>query len=214
MKEHPILFSASMVRAILDGSKTQTRRIVKNQPSISGENTLWHIDKCPYGRAGYRLWVRETFRPIYPQDPTYNNGDPIEYDYRATYKHGDRSGDFLGIPKIWRPSIHMPRKASRITLEITRVRVERLQDISEADAIAEGIESLTYGGLTTYRNYSLTDELAEVSPMLESPIQSYKSLWEFINGAGSWDANPWVLVVEFKQIKPPALAESARDAMN
>lgn len=226
MKQRPILFQGAMVRALLDGSKTQTRRVVKPQPpeyvkdlcsyhhprpghwlfGWSKENAElldWCI-KSPYGGPGDLLWCRETFCPIYPQDPTYNGGRPIEYDYAATYTHGDRLGDSLGIKKVWKPSIHMPRAASRITLQITCVRVERLQDISEADAKAEGIESLTYGGETTWRDYTLTDEWAEVSPMLHNPIDSYESLWESINGPGSWDANPWVWVVGFKRVEGAA----------
>jgi len=105
------------------------------------------------------------------------------------------------VPR-WTPSIHMPRWASRITLEITSVRVERLQDISEADAIAEGIERLDYQGQTSWRDYSLNDEWAAISPMLDSPIASYKTLWESLNGKGSWDLNPWVWVIEFKKVTP------------
>ena len=108
-----------------------------------------------------------------------------------------------GLAKYnWRPSIFMPRTASRITLGVTGVRVERLQDISEADAMAEGIFKLEYAGQTSFKNYSLTDEEAECSPMLESPIESYKTLWESINGPGSWDLNPWVWVISFKVVKP------------
>jgi hypothetical protein len=145
MKERPILFSAPMVRALLEGRKTQTRRIVKPKPSHvdAGGRTGAVIGKfaghveclCPYGMPGELLWVRETFAKIPGQ-----TRDWIETDYRATYTHGDRLGDSLGIKKKWTPSIHMPRAASRITLRITDVRVERLQSISEDDAIAEGID--------------------------------------------------------------------------
>ena len=94
----------------------------------------------------------------------------------------------------------MRRENSRITLEITGVRVERLLDISESDVKSEGALSLEYAGLTTYQDYSLNDDEAEVSSMLESPTASFKSLWESINGPGSWDLNPWVWVVEFKRV--------------
>ena len=211
MKERPILFSAPMVRAILAGTKTQTRRVVKQQITPLADGSNWHqfdhrgsnycmnlrngtvsqwsplLQFCPYGQPGDRLWVRETFCPIYPQDPHYNGGRPIEYDYAATYKHGHRLGDLIGEKKKWSPSIHMPRSASRITLEITRVRVERLQNISGADAIAEGL-SQTEGG-------------AWLPGLCDYPEWAYRELWKQINGAGSWDANPWVWVVEFKRMK-------------
>jgi len=211
MKERPILFSAPMVKAILSGSKSQTRRVVKPQPTEGGlewvtacggdfaawQDPLLLLDehsedggpcqrKCPYGQPGSRLWVRETFCPIYPQDPHYNGGRPIEYDYQATYKHGDRLGDLIGAKKKWKPSIHMPRAASRITLEVTGVRVERLQDISETDALEEGI---SYNDLP---NNGLDPRRARTW---------YHRLWESINGPGSWDANPFVWVVEFKRVE-------------
>lgn len=201
MKERPILFSAPMVRAILAGTKTQTRRAVKLQPEAEhGGEPYWFVGgyrawtyrnttdllrkggnvmPCPYGQTGDRLWVRESFCPIYSQDPHYNGGRPIEYDYQATYKHGDRLGDLIGVKKKWKPSIHMPRAASRITLEVTAVRVERLQDISEADALAEGV---------------YTDPACPA-------YDAYAQLWDEINGSDSWEANPWVWVVEFKRLE-------------
>ena len=205
MKERPILFSAPMVRAILDGSKTQTRRVVKPQPIYDGRFAgNWKIvgkngheaatcsplvgELCPHGRQDDQLWVRESFCPIYPQDPAYNGGSPIEYDYAATYQHGNRLGDCIGIKKRWKPSIHMPRAASRITLEVTGVRVERLQDISGADALAEGI--------TLHPNHR-----NKPRDNICGPVQTYRDLWEKINGPGSWDANPWVWVVEFKRVE-------------
>ena len=193
MKERPILFSAPMVRALLAGTKTQMRRVVKPQPTDGGlewvtacggdfaawQDPLLLLDehsedggpcqrKCPYGRIGEKLWVRESFARIDGQTRPW-----IETDYRATYKHGDRLGDTLGITKRWTPSIYMPRHASRITLEVTDVRVERLGDVSESDARAEGVQS----------------------------VAEFKELWASINGPGSWDANPWVWVVEFKRVK-------------
>ena len=188
MKEHPILFSAPMVRAILDGSKTQTRRVWKMPrgcmwyEAMGGEREGWFIDpgqpwwphvgecRCPYGVPGDRLWVREAWRrDIFDHEKTL---------YRAT--HGDRT-----VFDKWKPSIHMPRVRSRITLEVTGVRVERLQDISKADARAEGVRSNA-------------DTLAETG--YADARFAYRSLWETINGAGSWDANPWVWVVEFRKL--------------
>ncbi len=202
MKERPILFKGEMVRAVLNGSKTQTRRTVKPQPETTHEgDPYWHIGGyrvwayrsacddilrkggdpllCPYGRDGDHLYVRETFAKIMGQSGVW-----IETDYHATYKHGDRLGDSLGVKKKWTPSIHMPRWASRITLEITDVRVERLQEISRGDAMAEGCP---------FPNMAKGDD----------PRQWYADLWKKINGADSWDANPWVWVIEFRKLKKP-----------
>lgn len=216
MRERPILFSAPMVRAILAGTKTQTRRVVKLphmnplgewQPTRFGgpdggrlrdgstipeQGGIWHTRTgdhlgCPYGQPGDRLWVRETFARVDGQTQPW-----IETDYRATYKHGDRLGDTLGVKKRWTPAIHMPRHASRITLEVTGVRVERLQDISAADAQAEGIAySERLGG------YCI--DMAEHFNS-HDPRQSFWSLWESINGSGSVEANPWVWVIEFRRL--------------
>jgi hypothetical protein len=218
MKARPILFSAPMVRAILAGTKTQTRRVLSgffppNAPeydSESGRLEWLNGDEvvvgmsCPYGQPGDRLWVREAFRPIYPQDPGYNGGQPIAYDYRATYTQGDRLGDALGIKRRWKPSIHMPREASRITLEITGVRVERLQGISNFDAIEEGVDRI--GGPTSctpWKNYGL-EAGAPHAMNCASPVTSYATLWTSINGRESWDANPFVWVVEFKRVEVTA----------
>lgn len=201
MKERPILFSAPMVIAILSGSKSQTRRVVKMKPHHqieerdNGTPWPWMYDgerdadswmACPYGQPGDRLWVRETFVRIDGQTRPW-----IETDYKATYTHGDRLGDSLGIRKKWSPSIHMPRHASRITLEITSVRVERLQDISEADAQAEG---------WTRRPEVSTDPQVHK----EAARDWFMDLWESINGHGSWDANPWVWAVEFRSLEVAA----------
>lgn len=198
-KERPILFSAPMVRAILDGGKTQTRRVIRNQPIASnGRNKFdftnysddeganqywtnkgfWHA-KSQYGKPADKLWVKETFKE-------YN-------DWLYVYKADGEDTLYSNI--AWKPSIFMPRKASRILLEITNIRVERLQDISEADAIAEGIELET--GTAHWKNY---DASRGGWRYWECPIQSYRTLWESINGNGSWDLNPWVWVIEFKRI--------------
>lgn len=184
MKERPILFSAPMVRAILAGCKSQTRRIVKPQPFaherpviedgevLVGDGKTWRL---PYGKPGDRLWVRETFC-------AKSFFTPTEYRYRADgvepFVMGPPVGD---IPMAWKPSIFMPRAASRITLEVTGVRVERVNDISEADAVAEGIPAFP------------------TSPS-KIPRMHYATLWNSINGAGSWDLNPWVWRIEFKRL--------------
>ncbi|MEQ9769423.1 hypothetical protein ABRQ03_00980 [Pectobacterium jejuense] len=213
MKERGIIFNAEMVRAILDGRKTQTRRIIKNQPFdrswsrhdhqieiISGraENGdevdglyaytkstggTWSA-KCPFGQPGDRLWVRETFNGFWLDDDVIQEiKDAISKaselcDYRADYP--DSSQPVGG----WTPSIHMPRWASRILLEITDIRVEKLKHIPRDGFIAEGYpaERATDGG--------------EYDPFLW-----YRDLWESIYGAGSWQANSWIWVIEFKQIK-------------
>jgi len=213
MKERPIPFSAPMVPPVLDGSKTQTRRVVKPQfnddaepaemgltndqgHQISGHSGLWWDDcagnsdaaiRSPYGQTGDRLWVRETWRGI------VNIAPPGHYEYAVAHYIPDReycrrveyAASQAPDGEPWRPSIHMPRWASRILLEITGVRVERLQDISEADAIAEGVKPLQDAGAVF------------------APAKSaYCDLWEAINGSGSWFTNPWVWVIEFKVIKP------------
>jgi len=153
----------------------------------------WHdigserlMASCPYGVPSDRLWVRETFAKIIGQSAGW-----IETDYRATYTHGDRLGDSLGFRKKWTPAIHMPRDASRIDLEVTGVRVERLQDISEADARAEGAPAA-----------DLASGHEVLFPRDGLHRWGFRLLWEQINGGGSWAANPWVWVVEFRRIKP------------
>lgn len=204
MRERPILFSAPMVRAILAGTKTQTRRIYKNRKhpdfgcDIAGcelSREKQHvIDRaCPYGQPGDRLWVRETFNLM----AVRVNGEEFNPEnYRATRTLPD---PVLG----WRPSIHMPRWASRILLEITAVRVERLNDISEADAMAEGINCYQFrpdDGFPLCDGY--THESDDGKCVLhESAVAAYIRLWEQINGPGSWAANPWVWVVEFKRTR-------------
>lgn len=200
MKERPILFSGPMVRAILSGVKTQTRRVIKPQPvrfnnphwpcthgwrevpHLGGWEITWHQDHmtateaigeyCPYGVRGDQLWVRETWAALHPgTDDVMREVDPqpsiCSLAYKATGEH-DINGS-------WRPSIFMPRWASRITLEVTSVRVERLQDISHEDGKAEGFDSL----------------------------DGFALLWDRINekrGYG-WHANPWVWAVEFRAVK-------------
>lgn len=224
--ERPVLFSAPMVLALLAGTKRQTRRLLKptkldDDGHCSFCGLLPEIDErhvcppgfwpssCPYGKPGDHLWVKETFAPCaasirkghfhYRADGAVglrqqtNGGDSWWARSGHTLGLADKAlhGVWLAPPKKWKPSIFMPRSASRITLEVTAVRVERLNAITEADAIAEGIQRC---GLPNDRH-----PLWKVGhEMHEAAVPAYASLWESINGAASWDANPWVWVVEFK----------------
>lgn len=201
MKSRPILFSAPMVRALLSGAKTQTRRTVKLphsnplgewQPSTMGaglrtksgepfpdQACIWHTRTgdnllCPHGIVGDQLWVRETWANI------ALSGYPPVYFYRAD---GDAlpPRDARAMHSTWRPSIFMPREACRIELEITEVRAERLHSISNEDAEAEGVKcNLSSLGF----------------------VDHYRELWKAINGADSWDPNPWIWALTFKRVKP------------
>lgn len=239
MKERPILFNGEMVRAILDGRKTQTRRMVKPQPFEDGyfEGTpsfdqfakqcctadpriaefsaeavgggAWREEAvlCPYGTWGDSLWVRETWKPdVDDMTSTIRyRADGANISIQNTKSAADA---WLGVrrdeeqypyfeePK-WRPSIFMPRWASRITLEITDIRVERLNSISEQDAIAEGLRIFNEDNANLYYS-SIAHELEWPNDWQLDPVDAYRALWEIINGKGSWDANPWVWVVEFK----------------
>ena len=188
MKERPILFSGGMVRAILDGSKTQTRRIAKEfneMPNLDGILRRFpNQEGCPYGTPGDRLWVRETFAQGV-------EGCPGGISYRAD--HFDPKGDGPAHPMKWRPSIFMPRIASRILLEITDVRVQRLQEISEEDARAEGVTD--FAG-------RWWDGSPVVCGKWNAPSEAFAALWESINGTGSWEANPWVWVITFRRLEP------------
>jgi len=230
MKERPILFSAPMVRAILNGTKNQTRRLVKNtglyaiDASIHGDDVakrelLNLATRCPYGSNGDRMWVRET-HAIVPRT-AYAGSDGVQQVTRtdddhdaAIFKEGwTRSKSGFS----WRPSIHMPRWACRINLEITSVRVERLQEISEPDAEAEGCERMDFepeahdwkicpkcGGMRLHNAIgSGGGVIFDVDcTECDSYVKRYRHLWESINGPGSWDLNPWVWVVEFNLITP------------
>ena len=239
IKERPIIFSSPMVRAILDGRKSQTRRIVKKQISDIhkfqgwiigstdkkrdgcaswgiGEGALIYdlvVARCPYGKPGDRLWVRETWQgPLfYDEIPEDWNSDKYKTPEYCYYKASGDSCDFTdsddNFVERWSPSIHMPRWASRILLEVTNVRVERLHDISEEDAIAEGLKAITKDGKTI--KYGIPDRDGypgnddtgwDWCDWNVSPVSAYKMLWESINGQGSWVLNPWVWVVEFRRI--------------
>lgn len=228
VKERPILFSGEMVQAILDGRKTQTRRVVKfPEPHIGHDHDYptdviangWPYStfydwgglvsetpiRCPYGKPGDRLWVRETWRPVgvkcgcyeqpcdcclfdvvYAADGKVKRFDEWSIDSDWQYPKAAERGNVTGR--------HMPRWASRITLEITAIRCERLQDITEDDAKAEGVMFHDGRGIghSGYRH--------DYRDVFETAKRSFWSLWRRINGQESWDANPFVWVVEFKRV--------------
>jgi len=238
MKERPILFSAPMVRALLSGKKTQTRRVVRclcNNTHMGkllgewdlsvppwrwdGKKSLWRLMsrqppspgdwvesfqtavddhataavRCPYGKPGDRLWVRETFiagKAVGGYAPGVDPDlDPDGRTIDVIYRADAGPNELTAGP--WTPSIYMPRWASRITLEVTDVRVERLQELTPADAIAEGV---------------FQDGQYATEPGLPYPVATFAALWRNLNGVGSWAANPWVWVVTFR---PVLNAESA-----
>ncbi len=217
MKERPILFSTEMVKAILDDRKTQTRRVIKPQPekgrsyfgwimpernhiAFGYENRIFSWHKFPYGQPGDVLWVRETFRKS--DFPDYEG----KYEFKANCNNPDANYN----NGIWKPSIHMPKAAARIWLEITDVKVERVQDISYNDAIAEGIESWPspiHKGRTSYQDYLDPGKPGIDCPCV-TPYFSYFSLWSKINGTESWDANPWVWVITFKVLSKTGRPQS------
>lgn len=214
MKERGMIFNSEMVRAILEGRKTQTRRIMKVQPgtpefglrriiesSKANENGMYfwsQDDACgikarskpflfPYGEVGDRIWVRETFR-VHSRAT-----DVATLVYRASVRNSWTEQTHRvpvavcnkpATPEKWTPSIHMPRWASRITLEITDVRVERLRDLSEEDAKSEGIIP-SAGGVLPGWEYRI----------------NFRDLWMDIYGTDNWEANPWVWVIEFKRVE-------------
>ncbi|QXI24651.1 hypothetical protein HU724_010360 [Pseudomonas iranensis] len=230
IKERPILFSAPMVRAILDGRKTVTRRPVKPQPEVRmvdmigpmltfknkrGGHWLYPnakqqiIEDCPFGKPGERLWVRET------TEADQDRGDTVALSRYAADRApvlyaGSEDPEYNGSVAHWdyprrsRPSIHMPRWASRILLEITDVRVERLQDgegetAFESRYVAEGINRIHQGD----GEYAFHPFKSEPGPgSWTDPFDAWRELWVSVNGADSWNANPWVWVVEFKRVTP------------
>jgi hypothetical protein len=191
MHEHPILFSGPMVLAILQGRKSQTRRVANPQPAVSSDGYACGPIRCPYGAPGDLLWVRETWctRKCFNCDVGYDDerctcsNPPL---YRATEPDAVRADD-----EPWRPSIFMPRWASRITLRVTGVRVERVQGISNVDAIAEGAMEWAAEQETPVRDLTCSDARLV-----------FLQLWDSINakrGFG-WEANPWVWVVAFERV--------------
>jgi hypothetical protein len=209
MKETPIIMQAESVRAILAGTKTQTRRVINVRSQLIEERddgTLWpwrenfdtgqdHWYPCPYGRPGDLLYVKEAWQAWKEFDALPPSEIPRHALERVNYLEDGNKWDAR-----YRHARFMPRWASRIDLELLSVRVERLQDISEEDAIAEGIFSTCIGDRRYWQDYRLSDDEAECSPMLTSPIESYRSLWEKINGPGSWHENPFVWRLEFRRV--------------
>lgn len=201
MKERPIIFSAPNVRAILAGRKTMTRRVCKGQRELSNEHDF-QLDRCPYGQPGDRLWVRETFLHE-PADYCWEASVSIPSRPAMTIYRADADptgSDTAG----WKSPIHMPRSLSRITLEIESVRVDRLQDISEADAMAEGVERIFPAGhpADTGPNHYTAEGPERVSLNQPTAVGAFRALWALINGEGSWTANPWVWVLAFKRVTP------------
>ena len=234
VKERPILFSTPMVQALIDGRKTQTRRVIKPQPQTipqvpmplndfckemerltkegngmihtSGAGKGLAFPLCPYGQPGDLLWVREKhyprfvkggiegFKRHYPElHPWIYFASEPDYDTRG---HG------------WKPSIHMPKSAARIWLQVTGVRVERLQDIHEDDARAEGIEYQNRINGGAWKCYKDTAGISKDLLFCIDPSSSFRSLWSSINGPGSWELNPWVWVVEFEVLSTTGRKDS------
>lgn len=233
MRERGMIFNAEMVRAILDGRKTQTRRIVKGvdgavkfcpECDINGEdifvvlgekdhtgmNPVLGATSCPFGAVGDRIWVREAYRFPASLDDASPAGvgemavatgyrkpwAPTFYEFTGTFSDGWKG--FETPPKVsgagkLRPSIHMPRWASRITLEITDVRVERLNSIHDVDAMREGIQNLT---TCSHADFGIPGVVNA-----QHPVRAFQLLWESIYGADNWKANPWVWVIEFKRVE-------------
>lgn len=214
MKERPILMHARSINGIQEKRKSQTRRIIKNGPHPEGrenENEIswrysdghsgmgwywWETEypddgawllKCPYGEVGDRLWVRETWC-----DHDHNLGGNLLY--RA---NGEFLEDWTQRGLKWKPSIFMPRWASRLTLEITGIRIERVQDISMADCLAEGIVQIPHGILRV-QVFGLPDWPKERYKI--STREVFAELWDDTNGAGAWERNDWVWVVDFREL--------------
>lgn len=231
-KEHPILFSAPMVQAILEGRKTMTRRIIKQ---AKGWDENWQVRraletpasytmrkgtqyslpyfKCPYGTIGHVIWVRETWTNYLGLVGGESQGQPIGYAYRADNKVLKEPNGYPYTPK-WKPSIFMPRAASRILLKITGIKVERVQDISEEDIISEGIRYPVNNGHPLFKlgeensalhfmpdGFSLNHK--ESIPITEKDLMfaHWAELWCEINGRESWNKNPWVWVIQFEKSK-------------
>lgn len=211
MKERPIIFSGPMIQAILDGRKTQTRRPVKPQPqcfhSLLGETSkgfVFHGNDhpnptdspnllevvCPYGRPGDLLWVRETHHISYDAPVAWPDLPHKSSDLGVAYYRQGFDRSQTGIR--WRPSIHMPRWASRINLLINSVRVERVQDIGEEDAIDEGIDQHMDDGVMYYGDYGRG---------YADPKMAFRALWDTIYSKKpeyNWQSNPWVWVIKFE----------------
>jgi hypothetical protein len=218
VREHPILFSAPMVKAILAGTKTQTRRIVRLDGVVEpGDEDNAHVElhdgawkawdteyedeghtvlRCPFGVPGDHLWVRESFCPNYFDDRQPGTGN--KHGYRADWDPDAMRG--IAPEPRWTPSIHMPRAASRITLEVTEVRVERLQAITEEDAKAEGVQPL---GPSISADQPLAGERLGRTHGTHPHTLAFAVLWDTINDARApWRSNPFVWCVSFRRVTP------------
>ncbi len=216
MKTHPILFSSPMINALLEGRKTQTRRILKGSREFKGPYSVEYMEQyknhegwstiCPYGSPGDLIWARETTEADYATSDAVTlakyaaDASPVLYPGPEQDEHSEQA--YGGSIAHWWyskdacPSIHMPRWASRLTLELTGVRVERLQDISESDALAEGCDPYMPGeGIIKPPRYP--DE-HQYRPDYKT---GYEVLWNSINGPGSWERNEWVWVIGFRCIQ-------------
>lgn len=221
---NPILFQQEMVKAILAGLKTETRRIIKPQPipedvkmpvpvkdfvnqlkkkenlgydriSTSGTSKGFYLPKCPYGQHGDILWVRENYMAVTSH---WEGKEEHGYAYQASDK------DWGKFAK-WKPSIHMPKEACRIFLLLKEVKVERLQDISENDAIAEGVSEIRWSQdvwkFPVYVSRELTNHSTDI------PASNFASLWQSINGASSWYQNPWVWVLKYEVLTTKGISD-------
>lgn len=242
MKERFVLLNSPMVQAVIEGTKTVTRRPLNPQPELfiqAGKHSTYKyrgglyalelytensniLDKCPFGKIGDRLWIRETWAPVnlygeiaiaYKADgevirvvenKSFQDEEGLinyEDPRLKNYSFSAWADDLLsGVEGNWKPSIHMPRWASRLLLEITNIKIERIQDISESDSLNEGIERVKVncsrdGIKTSYKDYEV-DGITR-----NNPIDSFRTLWKKTYGAESWDLNSWVWVIEFKVIE-------------
>lgn len=207
MKERPIIFDCSLIPSIIDGIKTQTRRVMKVQPpeGWDGSSARSALSaKCPHGKTGDLLWVRETWQGQLCEDL---DGDLDFFSIREFFVYkadGGPTPEFIDSDENyregWNSPVSMPRAASRITLEVTDVRVERLQDISEEDAKAEGIRELPLqeGAPGSWWRYE-----AFASKHYRTAIDAFRGLWTNINKKpeNSWESNPWVWVIDFKKLE-------------
>lgn len=216
----PMLFNGSMVPRLLDGSKTQTRRMVKPQPvhspnAYEDDSWIWNghhtklealtrlmESKSPHP-VGSRIWCKETFARVHDGllaklDPEPDNGEAYNNGWSTVYRADGEPANWEHYGLNWKPSIFMPRKFSRITLEVTAVRVQRLQDISDEDALAEGIVS-RHRPSFRMDGYGLPEWTEE--DCRQSPIDAYRDLWNSINGPKAWGLNPYVFAYTFKKIQ-------------
>ncbi|WP_151744530.1 hypothetical protein [Acinetobacter calcoaceticus] len=234
MKERPIIFNTTMVKAIIEGRKTQTRRLVKPQPKFFKGNAGGHWWRCthvqsmirveeelqnpgeyyegfidevnPFGKKGDRLWVRETF--CYGHIDEFDAEHPderelfIDQDNDLKHLHTPIHKEWclregISIEEVlWKPSIHMPRSASRILIEITKIRIEQLNQISSHDAVQEGLLKLPASG-----RYVINQGDQYFGAVSTNPTEVFKWMWESIYGSRAWELNPWVWVVEFNVIQ-------------